>query len=50
MNDEQNALWILKRLKEEFPGLWDDDHDSEISGADLIGWLANQIQETEILK
>ena len=40
-----DAIWLIKRMQEEFPGLW--DWETEVNGGDLVEWLSMQIRELE---
>ena len=42
---EQDLSWLISRLREDFPGLWDGETD--VNGADLVDWLTYQIHELQ---
>jgi hypothetical protein len=44
----QDALWLIARLAQDFPGIVDTE--TEVSGSDLVDWLTYQMQELESLK
>lgn len=47
---EKDCLFIMWRLFDEFPELFDENDDSPISGADLVDFMCDQIHGCDYLK
>ncbi len=44
---ESDALWIIRRIVEDMPGVHPDDDESEVNGADLVDALLYHISESD---
>jgi len=43
----KDAVWLISRLRQEFPALFDCENDEDVSGGDLVDFLAYQIHELQ---